>query len=356
MASSYQVTTMDKLSLIPVAASSIASALIRLLTTPFVGGAKANTFFKDVVYAALRTNLSNISPGAEQWMNSTTEAEYLGLAKKQNFQPDTDVLGSGLKVHWIGKKTARKVLLYFHGGGYVLAASAGHMQWLFELSQELSKTQDLSVVVVSYTLAPHGQYPTQLKQAAESLEWLLETQQKKPSDIFIAGDSAGANMTLMLLSHLLHPHSAVSSKIELSSPLAGVILISPWTKFATDDDSASRNHYSDYVTPAAAHRWAGLFLGPGKVDNYNQTAIANAEWFQGLDGKVKDILVWGGGGEALIDSIEVSTKKLQQAHPRVEYVVQPGASHEDFIIDKLLGYKGKAEGTVVVESWMKARL
>ncbi len=174
---------MDKLSLIPVAASSIASALIRLLTTPFVGGAKANTFFKDVVYAALRTNLSNISPGAEQWMNSTTEAEYLGLAKKQNFQPDTDVLGSGLKVHWIGKKTARKVLLYFHGGGYVLAASAGHMQWLFELSQELSKTQDLSVVVVSYTLAPHGQYPTQLKQAAESLEWLLETQQKKPSDV-----------------------------------------------------------------------------------------------------------------------------------------------------------------------------
>lgn len=68
-------------------------------------------------------------------------------------------------------------------------------------------------------------------------------------------------MTLMLLSHLLHPHSAVSSKIELSSPLAGVILISPWTKFATDDDSASRNHYSDYVTPAASHRWAGLFLG-----------------------------------------------------------------------------------------------
>lgn len=47
---------------------------------------------------------------------------------------------------------------------------------------------------------------------------------------------------------------------------------------------------------------------------------------------------------------------LKQVHPRVEYVVQPGAAHEDFIFDTLLGYKGKAEGTVVVESWMKARL
>lgn len=356
MASSYQVTTTDKLSLVPVAASSIASAIIRLLTRPFVGGAKANTFFKDIAYAGLRTNLSNISPGAEQWMNSTTEAEYLSLAKKQNFQPDTDVLGSGLKVHWIGKKTASKILLYFHGGGYVLCASAGHMQWLFELQQEMSKTQDLSVIVVSYTLAPHAQYPSQLKQAAESLEWLLETQQKQPGDVFIAGDSAGANMALMLLSHMLHPHSAVSSKINVSSPLAGVILISPWTKFATDDASVGRNQGSDYVTPEAANRWSALFLGSGRIDNYNQPVIADAEWYKGLDNKVKDILVWGGSGEVLIDSIEVATKKLQQAHPRVEYVVQPGASHEDFIIDKLLGYKEKGEGTVVVESWMKARL
>lgn len=96
--------------------------------------------------------------------------------------------------------------------------------------------------------------------------------------------------------------------------------------------------------------------GSSKIDNYNQTIIADVDWFKGLDGKVKDILVWGGGGEVLIDSIEASTKKLQQAHPRVEYVVQPGAAHEDFIMDKLLGYKEKGEGTVVVESWMKARL
>ena len=66
--------------------------------------------------------------------------------------------------------------------------------------------------------------------------------------------------------------------------------------------------------------------------------------------------MWGGSGEVLIDSIEAFGKKLKEAFPKTELVVQPGASHEDFIIDRLLGYKTKGEGTKVVESWIKARL
>lgn len=118
MSAEIQTTTADKLSLLPLIARDLASLFIRLISHPFVGGAKANDLFKDVVYAALRTNLTNISPGAEQWVNKSTEAEYLTFAKSKGFQPDTDVLGSGLKVHWLGRKTAEKVLLYFHGGTY----------------------------------------------------------------------------------------------------------------------------------------------------------------------------------------------------------------------------------------------
>ena len=90
-------------------------------------GGQANGVFKDFVYAAVRTLLTNISAGAEQWINGTTEAEYLALAKKHGFQPDTDVLGSGMKAHWIGNKTAEKVLLYFHGGMLTLS----WLSWTF---------------------------------------------------------------------------------------------------------------------------------------------------------------------------------------------------------------------------------
>lgn len=83
--------------------------------------------------------------------------------------------------------------------------------------------------------------------------------------------------------------------------------------------------------------------------------LTEPSWFKGLDKVAKDIFVWGGGGEILIDSINATAEKLKKAHPRVEYVVQPGASHEDFIIDTLLGYKD-AQGTKVVRSWMEQRL
>lgn len=83
--------------------------------------------------------------------------------------------------------------------------------------------------------------------------------------IVLAGDSAGGNMSLALLSHLLHPNPEVKPRIELNEPLAGAVLISPWVKFATDDDSVKRNATSDMVTPQAANRWSSLFLGKSTV-------------------------------------------------------------------------------------------
>lgn len=112
--SSIQVTTADKLMVVPILTRAIGSAILRLVTGPF-SKARANTTFKDVVFAALRTNLSLMSPATEQFMIVPTEKAYLDFAKQNGFQPDTDVLASGLKVHWLGKKTAEKIFLYFHG-------------------------------------------------------------------------------------------------------------------------------------------------------------------------------------------------------------------------------------------------
>lgn len=178
-----QPGAIDKLMIIPNLSRALLSALIRSITAPLLGGPRANTYFKDVIFAALRTNLSITSAATEQWMNPSTEAGYLQLAKEKSFQPETTVLDSGLKLHWIGPKTAKKVLLYFHGGGYVLSCSPGHYNWLFDLQQALSKDSSVSVVLVGYTLAPHGQYPKQLQEAADSLQWLLETQKYEPSDV-----------------------------------------------------------------------------------------------------------------------------------------------------------------------------
>ncbi|KXL42865.1 MAG: hypothetical protein FE78DRAFT_34051 [Acidomyces sp. 'richmondensis'] len=354
-----RATLADKLGVLPLAFRVLFSAITRLLTYP-LRSTRASTLFKDVVFAALRTQLSVISPAQEQWLNSTTEAAYLDVCKKRKIQPDTDVTGkSGLKLHWLGPKKAKKVVIYYHGGGYVLAASPGHIAWLFDLQEMLSKEHSVAIVVPAYTLAPHGQYPMQLREGVEALDHVMNKMQRKPGDIILGGDSAGGNLTLGVLFHLLHPKPDVAEligEIQLSEPLAGAVLISPWCKFGTDDDSATRNAGSDMVTKKAAHRWSSLFLGKTAADKYSEPIQADESFLSGLEKVVKDILVWGGGGEGLIDSIDLMSKKLREAHPRVEYVVQPKAAHEDFILEKLLGYKHKAQGTILVENWISARL
>lgn len=84
--------------------------------------------------------------------------------------------------------------------------------------------------------------------------------------------------------------------------------------------------------------------------------MADPKWFEGLETKVKDVLIWGGGSEAIIKSIHRFNDKLKAVHPRTELVVQPGASHDDFILEAMFGYKHKHEGTKVVESWIHQRL
>lgn len=352
---------LDKLLFAPVLAKVLVATILRAVTLPltaFTGGSRANQPMKDIVFAALRTQLSSINAAQEQWtLATTTEKNYLDFAGKQKFQPESTVLNSGLRLHWLGPKTSEKVIVFFHGGGYVVPCTDGHMKWLLHLQTELSKktSTSTSVIVVGYTLAPRGQFPKQLQQAAETLAWLVGKQERRPRDIILMGDSAGGNMTLSLLSHLIHPHPD-AIKITLTEPLATSILISPWARFDSDYDSWKRNATSDMIPPAGTHRWSSLFLGPKPANPYSEPWRADEKWWTGLDKVTSDVLVWGGSAEVLVDSIEEVGGQLKSAHPRTEVVIQKGASHEDFIVDVLLGYKHKAEGTKVIESWLSERI
>ena len=195
-------------------------------------------------------------------------------------------------------------------------------RWLHELTGELSKSFSVSSILLAYTTAPGAQYPTQLSQAAELLDHLITNQGRKPSDIILAGDSAGANLALALISHILHPHPDVAAKIQLRVPLKAVVLISPWVDFDPNQSSFNRNVQTDMIDKAAGTRWSGAFMGAAKPDEYNQPVLADKQWFKNLGDVVEHLMIWGGGGEVLIDSIDRIAWKLKEALPSTEYVVE----------------------------------
>lgn len=50
-----------------------------------------------------------------RYMNGSTAKAYGVYAKKKRTTPETVELKDGAKGHWIGKKDAKNVLIYYHG-------------------------------------------------------------------------------------------------------------------------------------------------------------------------------------------------------------------------------------------------
>lgn len=200
----------------------------------------------------------------------------------------------------------------------------------------MSESFSICAILLGYTCAPEAQYPGQLCQAAELLDHLITKEGRKPGDIIIAGDSAGGNLALGLLSHILHPHPEVPIKIKLKEPLRAAVLISPWVNFDVNQPSFDRNVQSDILCKAVGQRWADAFRGNAELDNYNQPILADSGWFSELGAIVSDILVWGGGGEVLIDSIDQIANQLKGVYPKTEYIVQVSFSHARWPRNRLL--------------------
>ena len=89
------------------------------------------------------------------------------------------------------------VLLYFHGGGFVMHNVASHDN----LCRKLAEECDALVVSVEYRLAPENPYPAALQDAWTALNWAKEHAAEyggDPERIFAGGDSAGATISASL--------------------------------------------------------------------------------------------------------------------------------------------------------------
>lgn len=114
------------------------------------------------------------------------------------------------------------------GGGFALDGDLGHLNfWGNDVYPDL-KTANKSVafLFLEYTLVPYGTYPTQFRQAVEAIKYVIKDLRRSPSEILLGGDSAGGNLCLAVLSHLLSPSPDVP-ELEIDQPLKGLILVAP---------------------------------------------------------------------------------------------------------------------------------
>jgi acetyl esterase/lipase len=175
------------------------------------------------------------------------------------------------------------------------------MSFWTSLGQDLTKVnKSVAFLFVAYTLVPFGTYPVQFREGVEALDYVLNDLGRFPSDVILAGDSAGGNMCLAVLSHLSHPSPDVP-EVKLDSKLKALVLVAPWVSFRTDWPSSHSNQYKDIVVPAVGRMWSSGYLAGRPTSPYAEALEAPASWWEGA--KVEQLLCVAGSDEILIDPI-----------------------------------------------------
>jgi len=126
---------------------------------------------------------------------------------------------AGVDVDWLRPKKARedKVLLYLHGGAYVIGSPRTHRQ----LVSHLARAAGVTAVMPEYRLAPEHQFPAGLDDAVAVYRGLLASG-FGPDDIIILGDSAGGGLSAATLLALRHAGVPMPAAAVLLSPFLDV--------------------------------------------------------------------------------------------------------------------------------------
>ncbi|GAD94998.1 hypothetical protein MYCGRDRAFT_51536 [Paecilomyces variotii No. 5] len=265
---------------------------------------------------------------------ATPTAEIISnYAKERNIEHRVEEIpnSEGARLHWLGNPSARKVVLYYHGGGFAVPILRGHLIFWSEALDKLSaEGKDVLVAFLEYGLTKDGvKFPVQVLQGTEALREILE-KGFEPQNIIVAGDSAGANLVLAVISVILHPFEAVQP-LRLKSPLAGLLLISPWTKYDNDSQSWDDNASKDATTKTCVSQLSSAYVLPEQRNPYSEPSIADATWWRGIPAN-KILNIYGGYEGLKDDTTELGRKLLVAGNP-VENVECPMQVHIDFVLD-----------------------
>lgn len=183
---------------------------------------------------AVRAHLAKLPP-SETMTTAERRAQYERAERVFPTPADVKVervSAPAAPAEWLRPPAATpgRVVLYLHGGGYVIGSPRSHRH----LAAAIAGAAAANALLLDYRLAPEHPYPAAVEDATAAYRWLL-AQGIAPGSVVIAGDSAGGGLTVATLLAL--------REARVPLPAAGVC-ISPWVDLTCSGGS--------YVTKAAA--------------------------------------------------------------------------------------------------------
>ncbi|MCW2702498.1 MAG: alpha/beta hydrolase [Blastococcus sp.] len=202
----------------------------------------------------------------------------------------------------------RHVVLYFHGGVYVL----GDAFQAAGLASQVGRRTRAKVISVDYRLAPEHPYPAAVHDALAAYEALLYDG-TAPSDIAFAGESAGGGLAIATLVNARDHGLPLPAAAFVMSPYADLTLAGTTmeTKRAADP-LLSRENLQARVTDYTSGQDAAVGL--------------ISPVFADLSG-LPPLIIQAGSHEVLLDDAVRLARHAASADVEVTLDITPGVPH-----------------------------
>ncbi len=237
--------------------------------------------------------------------------------------------------HPVSSEGTSPVLIYFHGGGFVI----GDLDTHDSLCRDLAMLSGCAIVAVDYRLAPEHRFPAAVVDCVAATRWVRDHAAElalDPDRLAVGGDSAGGTLAAVV---------AIDARERADLAIAFQLLIYPVTDLRCNSASYAENGRG-YLLTQETMRWfvANYLADPAQADDWRASPLLHPDL-----SNLPPALVLTAGYDPLRDEGAAYAGRLASAGARASTVSFPGQIHGFVTMGKLIDEASTALATCAAE-------
>jgi acetyl esterase len=205
------------------------------------------------------------------------------------------------------------LIIYFHGGGFVMGDLESHDL----VCRHLCKETEATIIAVDYKLAPENKFPASITDTKDAITEIIKDADKLQIDkekVILCGDSAGGALAAV---------GTIMSRDKIVPKIHGQILVYPWV-----DLTMCRKSMDIDIEGMILNKDTIKYFADHYLNSYEEQVDWRASPILTPDlSNLPPTYIFGAGLDPLVDEGDAYKRRLLSFGNEVHYRLFPGQMH-----------------------------